>query len=305
MAKWTNLKFKTWLKEIEPASLSQEKLKNEAVKFSKEFVEVDKKTIAKVVDDFEKEHKKVVADVSHSVFEEMGGQDGKTRGRRDVPPKNYFPRDENLLKIIQNETNLQKKCIKCNTLLSSRVEVKNHIQMNHEEELKKAFSKEAMSLVPFHSSYLSWLQKDHIVNALSSRCCKDRNKVDLKRSNENVDDTYFKMIKNQNTADDIIETQRTIIVSQKDSTEKKKVLKYQLANVTTRPRSPMDDESKESCKRKNNEAERKQAKKITNILDHISGNDEDMQAALVSKVIDQKGQNFADKVTLKSKELQN
>ena len=154
-------------------------VENEAVKFSKEFVEVDKKTIAKVVDDFEKEHKKVVADVSHSVFEEMGGQDGKTRGRRDVPPKNYFPRDENLLKIFQNETNLQKKCIKCNTLLSSRVEVKNHIQMNHEEELKKAFSKEAMSLVPFHSSYLSWLQKDHIVNALSSRCCKDRNKVDL------------------------------------------------------------------------------------------------------------------------------
>ena len=40
--------------------------------------------------------------------------------------------------------------------------------------------------------------------------------------------------------------------------KKKKVLKYQLANVTTRPRSLMDDESKESCKRKNNEAERKQ-----------------------------------------------
>ena len=304
MAKWTNLKFKTWLKEIEPASLSQEKLKNEAIKFSKEFVEVDKKTIAKVVDDFEIEHKQVVADVLHSVFEEMGGEEGKRRGRRDVPPKNYFPQDENMLKIFQNETNLEKKCVKCNTLLSSRIEVKNHIQMNHEEELKKAFSKEAMSLVPFHNSYLSWLQKDHIVNALASRCCKDRNKVDLKRSNENVDDTYFKMIKNQNTADDLIETQRTIIVSQKDGTEKKKVLKYQLANVTTRPRSPIDEESKESCKRKNNEAERKQAKKVTNILDHISGNDEDVQAALISKVIDQKGQNFADKVTLKSKELQ-
>ena len=49
------------------------------------------------------------------------------------------------------------------------------------------------------------------------------------------------MIKNQNTADDLIETQRTIIVSQKDGTEKKKVLKYQLANVTTRPRSPIDE----------------------------------------------------------------
>ena len=51
-------------------------------------------------------------------------------------------------------------------------------------------------------------------------------------------------------------------------------------------------------------AERKQAKKITSILDHISGNDENTQAALISKVIHQKGQNFADKVTLKSKELQ-
>ena len=80
MAKWTNLKFKTWLKEIEPASLSQEKLKNEAIKFSKEFVEVDKKTIAKVVDDFEIEHKQVVADVLHSVFEEMGGEEGKEEG---------------------------------------------------------------------------------------------------------------------------------------------------------------------------------------------------------------------------------
>ena len=70
----------------------------------------------------------------------MGGQEGKMRGRRDMPPKNYFPQDENMLKIIQNETKLEKKCVKCNILLSSRIEVKNHIQMNHEEELKKAFS---------------------------------------------------------------------------------------------------------------------------------------------------------------------
>ena len=87
MAKWTNLKFKTWLKEIEPASLSQEKLKNEAVKFSKEFVEVDKKPIEKVVDDCVKEHKKVVADVSHSIFEEMGGQDGENKRKEGCATK--------------------------------------------------------------------------------------------------------------------------------------------------------------------------------------------------------------------------
>ena len=44
-------------------------MKNETIKFSEDFVEVDKKTIAKIVNDFEKEHKKVVAEVSHSVFE--------------------------------------------------------------------------------------------------------------------------------------------------------------------------------------------------------------------------------------------
>ena len=74
MANWANDKFKTWLKEIDAPSLSQEQLKKEAIVFSEYFAEVDKKTIAKVVDDFEKVHKQVLADVSHSIFEEMGGQ---------------------------------------------------------------------------------------------------------------------------------------------------------------------------------------------------------------------------------------
>ena len=110
MANWTNDKFKTWLKEIDAPSLSQEQLKKEAIVFSEYFAEVDKKTIAKVVDDFGKEHKQVLADVSHSIFEEMGGQEGKRIGRRDVPPKDYFPQDENMLKMIKNDSDLQKKC---------------------------------------------------------------------------------------------------------------------------------------------------------------------------------------------------
>ena len=127
MANWSNDKFKTWLKEIDASSLSQEQLKKEAVVFSGDFVEVDEKTITKVVDDFEKEHKKVLADVSHSVFEEMGGEEGKRRGRKDVPPKDYFPEDENMLKMIKSDSDLQKKCEMCNILLSSRIEVKNHV----------------------------------------------------------------------------------------------------------------------------------------------------------------------------------
>ena len=68
--------------EIKATSLSQEELKSKAVMFCEDFGEVDKKTISKIVEDFEKEHKRVVANVSNSIFEEMGGQEGKRRGRK-------------------------------------------------------------------------------------------------------------------------------------------------------------------------------------------------------------------------------
>ena len=67
--------------EIKATSLSQEELKSKAVMFCEDFGEVDKKTISKIVEDFETEHKRVVANVSNSIFEEMGGQEGKRRGQ--------------------------------------------------------------------------------------------------------------------------------------------------------------------------------------------------------------------------------
>ena len=42
--------------EIKATSLSQEELKSKAVMFCEDFGEVDKKTISKIVEDFEKEH---------------------------------------------------------------------------------------------------------------------------------------------------------------------------------------------------------------------------------------------------------
>ena len=89
--------------EIKATSLSQEELKSKAVMFCEDFGEVDKKTISKIVEDFEKEHKRVVANVSNSIFEEMGGQEGED-GKSDVPPKTYFQEDEDLLNMIQNVT---------------------------------------------------------------------------------------------------------------------------------------------------------------------------------------------------------
>ena len=159
-----------------------------------------------------------------------------------------------------------------------------------------------MSRVPSQSKYLDWLKKDHIVKIMTPNR-KDMNKEQPKEISNN-DDSCFKMTKERASGYDIIETQRTIIVPQKNGTEKKTVVKYQMANITTRTRDSDNDDKSELGKRKHSEAERIQAKKINNILDHISGKDENTQASLISKVIDQKGPSFADKVTRKSKELQ-
>ena len=303
MANWSNLDFKMWLTKINASGLTQEQLKLEAMKYSETFNNVDKKTISKMCDNFEKEHKKVVMDASHMIFEEMGGQEGKMRGRKDIPPKNYFPKDQSQLKMIKVKGNMQTKCEMCDILLTTNTEMMTHVKNKHEDALKKAFSKEVMSRVESHIKYLDWLKKDHIVKIMTSNH-KDMNKEELKEKTKNHDDHCFQVTKDRTSGCDIIETKRTIIVPQRNGTEKKTVVKYQLANITTRTRDTENDDKNELGKRKHSEAERKQAKKITGILDHISGKDENTQASLISKVIDQKGQNFADKVTRHSKELQ-
>ena len=290
------------MKESNASGLSQEQLKLEATKFSKIFSNVDKKTISKVCDIFEKEEKLVVKAASHALFEEMGGQEGKMQGRKDIPPTDYFPQDQSQLKMIKIGQNMERKCEMCNITLTTNMDVMTHIQKKHADALKKAFSKEVMSKVPSQSKYLDWLKKDHIVNMMTSNR-KDLNKEHPKEIS-NHDGSCFKMTERA-SGSDIIETQRTIIVPQKNGTDKKTVVKYQMANITTRTRQDSENDDKsELGKRKHSEAERLQAKKINNILDHISGKDENTQASLISKVIDQRGPGFADKVTRNSKELQ-
>ena len=79
----------------------------------------------------------------------------------------------------------------------------------------------------------------------------------------------------------------------------KTVITGQMANITTRKR-----EYDANVKRKVAEAERRQAKNISNILNHVSGDDEKVQASLIWKIIDKKGFEFADEVIRRSKALQ-
>ena len=49
---WTNYDFKTWINNIDALKLSQERLKEEAAKFSPVFEDLNKKTVLKRVEDF-------------------------------------------------------------------------------------------------------------------------------------------------------------------------------------------------------------------------------------------------------------
>ena len=193
MATWKNFEFKMWLKEINASCLSQEKLKLEAMKFSEKFDNVDKKTISKICDDFEKEHKKIWKEASYDIFEEMGGTDGKMRGRKDVPPNNYFPKDQSDLKMIKVEKNMETKCEDCNIKMSSNVEVKAHIKNEHADAIKKAFSKEVMSRVPSQSKYLDWLKKDHIVEIMTPKQ-NVMNKEQLKEITNHNASCFFDLV---------------------------------------------------------------------------------------------------------------
>ena len=89
---WSNLDFKTWIGETKALTLSQDQLKEEAVKFSPIFANMNKKTVLKRVEDFLKIEKKMLSQASMLIFKEKGGTEGKMRGRNDVPPKCFFPK---------------------------------------------------------------------------------------------------------------------------------------------------------------------------------------------------------------------
>ena len=106
-----------------------------------------------------------------------------------------------------------------------------------------------MSRVPSQSKYLDWLKKDHIVEIMTPKQ-NVMNKEQLKEiTNHNA--SCFEMTKERECEGDIFETQRTILVPQKNGTEKKKVVKYQMANITTRTRTTSENDDKSELGKKN------------------------------------------------------
>ena len=231
---WTNLEFKMWIRDINASALSQDQLKEEAKKFSPIFENVNKKTIQRKVEDFIKIDKKELSEVSMILFKEKGGKEGKKKGRNDIPPETYCPRDFKDFKMRQvDPRNKSKmKCEMCDFNLENEEEVTTHIQTNHKETLKRVFSKEVSSLAFDHKQYRDWLAQDHcvdigdITNAKENHVCKD--------VKENNSENMITLTRELPSGPNIFETQTTKLKVQKDGKIKKTVIIGQVANITTR-----------------------------------------------------------------------
>ena len=262
---WSNSDFKTWIGDVNALSLSQDVLKEEAVKFSPVFAGLDKKTVLKRVEDFLKIEKKVLTETSMLIFKEKGGSEGKMRGRNDVPPKTFFPKAFKMSQL---------RCDICDLHLSDKEELIAHIKSQHEDVIKKEFAKEVLALAPWHKQYCEWSSQVNDLAKETHECPKV------------CTEEHLTVTRNLPSGQNIFETTTTKYALQKDGTKKKIVVKGQVANITTRKRESDESGDLTEVKRKVSESERRQAKNISDILNHISGDSENAQASLFAKVID-------------------
>ena len=72
----------------------------------------------------------------------------KMKGRFDVPPQNYCPRDFKAFKMTSLDPSVDglMRCDDCDFQMSGRGEITEHIQSTHKEILKRVFAKEVLRL---------------------------------------------------------------------------------------------------------------------------------------------------------------
>ena len=186
-------------------------MKQEASKFCKKFGNLNKKTVLRCVEEFVKEEKKQIAEVSLIIFKEKGGSESKI----------YYPRDLKAFKITTlYPRNGLVRCDECNLEISKRAEIIKHIESAHKETLKRAFAKELLSLAIDHKQYHKWLSRTlHVdfgdsVNRRDDHVCKS--------ATEDVSENKTTITRNLPSGPNIFETQTTKITLNKKRDNKEK-----------------------------------------------------------------------------------
>lgn len=163
--------------------------------------------------------------------------------------------------------------------------------------------------------YIEWLSQ--IVTIFHSNINDVRKKQEeVKRQNDNalnalreeISDANetFKIVKERSSGSkNVLDVERTVLTENADGTLRKTVVKDTVIKVTVRNKKKKQTNSeniepgKIGC-----ESKIRKAKTVNSVMNHLSGHDKYKKAALLSKVIDNEGKEFAENVIKNSKSLQ-
>ena len=102
-----------------------------------------------------------------------------------------------------------------------------------------------------------------------------------------------------------MDVERTIITEKSNGTLRKTVVKDTIVKVTVRGKKRKEfNKENEENEEISRELKNKKAKIVRSVMNHLSEHDENTKASLMSKVIDDEGTKFAEKVIKNSKALQ-
>ena len=86
------------------------------------------------------------------------------KGRFDIPPQNYCPKDFKAFEMRPWCQGAMMRCDSCDSEMSSTEEISEHIHSAHKETLKRVFAKQVLRLASDHELYREWLCKTHNVD---------------------------------------------------------------------------------------------------------------------------------------------
>ena len=103
----------------------------------------------------------------------------------DIPPTDFVP----------HSLAIENKCLKCNDVFENDKSLKNHIQIEHKVDVKKAYSKEAMEMVVEDNKYMDWLNKTTLVNSENDKNriskMQEENRILCERVNSQNENILF------------------------------------------------------------------------------------------------------------------
>ena len=166
---------------------------------------------------------------------------------------------------------------------------------------REAFATSCRAFIENHQMYQEWkssifsLKKENKKSELEKENRQIKNMLVQNNSRNNL-----RITKQRSSGPNIYDAEKIVVSEKPDGTMRKTVVKETIATVTRRKRKISGDDENEVS----GEAQRKRTKTIDNILNHINDNSKANKAKMISRIIDDEGGDFAKKVKLSSKVMQ-